>query len=372
LETTRSVRMRTLTLIATVLLSILVGQPVNTSLPRIHAPARVAALPTDAYTWDDRAVDALMDRYEAGTGLWRATGWWNSANALTSLIDYMLLTEDRRYLWVVANTFHRARSAHDGDFTNGFADDTGWWALAWIRAYDLTGRRRYLVTAQTDVDHMWSYHDAVCGGGLWWNARRHYKNAITNELFVKAASELHARLADDRRYVRRALNTWKWFAQSGMINSDHLVNDGLDPRTCSNNHDTTWTYNQGVVLGALVDLARATGRAHLWGVARTLADASTGVGPLRVDGVLTEPCEESGCGADGASFKGIYARNLGELARATSDAHDRNSLASDALVAHDRDRTPSDRYGLHWAGPPEPFTSASQQSAVDLMVAALD
>src|SRR6476469_4946979 len=83
--------------------------------------------------WDHRAVAALMDLYDADTGLWRGTGWWNSANALTSLLDYMRLSHDHRYLWVVANTFDRAQSAHGGDFTNSFADDTGWWALAWIR-----------------------------------------------------------------------------------------------------------------------------------------------------------------------------------------------------------------------------------------------
>ena len=41
-----------------------------------------------------------------------------------------------------------------------------------------------------------------------------------------------------------------------MINENLLVNDGLDPRTCTNNGAETWTYNQGVVLGGLVALCR--------------------------------------------------------------------------------------------------------------------
>ena len=73
--------------------------------------------------------------------------------------------------WVVENTFTKKRNAARGDFTNDFIDDTGWWALAWISAYDLTGDTRYLQTAQRDVDFMWSYHDDVCGGGLWWTVR---------------------------------------------------------------------------------------------------------------------------------------------------------------------------------------------------------
>ena len=45
-----------------------------------------------------------------------------------------------------------------------------------------------------------------------------------------------------------------------MIDAEHLVNDGLDTASCTNNHQTAWSYNQGVILGALVDLSRATNR----------------------------------------------------------------------------------------------------------------
>ena len=81
--------------------------------------------------------------------------------------DYMRATGDRRYGWVVANTFRQAMDARWGQFTNQWLDDTGWWALAWIRAYDLTHRARYLRMARYDTDYMWKYHDNVCGGGVW-------------------------------------------------------------------------------------------------------------------------------------------------------------------------------------------------------------
>ena len=332
-------------------------------------PSRSA--PKPGTSWDRGAADALMSLYDRHAGLWRGTGWWNSANALTSLIDYMSATHDRRYLWVVANTFDRDRSAKGGDFTNNFLDDTGWWALAWIRAYDLTHQQRYLRTAQADVDHMWSYHDNVCGGGVWWSSAKKYKNAITNELLVKAATELHNRIPGDRKYLRASLSTWKWFRTSGMINGQHLVNDGLDAGSCTNNHDTTWSYNQGVVLGGLVDLARATHDRGYLRQAEALADASTRASSLNRNGVLTEPCEAGDCGPDGPSFKGIYVRNLGELARATSSSSYRTYLKREATAAHDRDRASYDEYGIHWAGPTGPITGATQQSAVDLMVAAL-
>src|SRR5215470_16090550 len=56
-----------------------------------------------AYT--NAAVDTLQDWYNwngsfplhRDAGLWDSTGFWNSANALYALIDYMALTNNRGY-----------------------------------------------------------------------------------------------------------------------------------------------------------------------------------------------------------------------------------------------------------------------------------
>ncbi len=317
------------------------------------------------------AVDALVGFYDLRSGVWPTTGWWNSANALNALTNYMIVSGDHRYVWVVENTFAKKSLAAGGNFINDFTDDTGWWALAWISAYDLTGDTRYLQTAQRDVDFMWSNHDDTCGGGLWWTVNRGYKNAISNELFVQAAAELSQRLGEAGSvYRERAVSVWNWFEASGMINDDLLVNDGLDAATCRNNRDTTWTYNQGVLLGGLVALARTTGDDRYLERARELADASTTSETLNIDGVLTEPCEASGCDVNGPSFKGIYVRNLGELNRALDDHPYSGYLADQARTAYDHNRTPKDEYGLHWAGPITQVSGATQQSAVDLLVAA--
>ena len=319
---------------------------------------------------DTAAVDTLVRFYDQPSGLWPTTGWWNSANALTSLTDYMIASDDHRYEWVLRNTYDLKRSAADGDFVNELTDDTGWWALAWIRAYDLTGDARYLGTARHDVDVMWSRQDTVCGGGLWWTAARQYKNAISTELYVKAAAELADRLGDaGSAYRDHAVATWEWFEKSGMINDQLLVNDGLEA-DCSNNQGTPWTYNQGVLLGALVELHKITGNDDYLDRARQLADASTTSDRLHVDGVLTEPCEATGCSIDGPSFKGIYVRNLGELNRVLDDHPYSDYLTKQATTAYEKNRTSAAEYGLHWAGPIAGVSGATQQSAVDVLVAA--
>lgn len=317
------------------------------------------------------AVDSLVGYYDQRTGVWFTTGWWNSANALTALVDHMILTGDERYLWVVENTYEKKVSAAYGNFTNYLIDDTGWWALAWIRAYDLTGDERYLRTARAGVDFMWRYHDDECGGGLWWSTSRQYKAAVANELYVKAAAELDVRLGGGTQYLTQAISVWEWFEASGMINDELLINDGLTPVTCVNNLDAAWTYNQGVVLGALVALDEATGDEAYLDRARELADASTTADYLHDDdGVLTEVCEASGCGIDGPSFKGIYVRNLGELNRALEDRPYQDYLVEQATIVYEQNRADGDRYGLHWAGPVDYVNGATQASVVDLFTAA--
>jgi hypothetical protein len=51
------------------------------------------------------AVQELQTYYDSSTGLFNTTGWWNSANALDEIIDYMKVTGSRTYMSDVSNTF---------------------------------------------------------------------------------------------------------------------------------------------------------------------------------------------------------------------------------------------------------------------------
>ncbi|WP_067467995.1 glycoside hydrolase family 76 protein [Actinomadura macra] len=367
----RGARLLAGALAGAVAMTLLVGAlPAQASPHRSDARARAAA-----------SVEAMMRFYDRESGRWQPESpWWQSGNALQALLDYMAKTGSTRYMREVKNTIEQQRKPlpwwpeGGGEFRADSTDDTGWWALAMVRMYDITRDRRYLAIAKTDEEYIRKYWDDTCGGGVWWDIPgKSYKNAISLELYFKLLASLHNRDRGDRVHLARAREAWRWFERSGMINGENLVNDGLTTQDggCASNHGTTWTYNQGVVLGGLAELYRATHDRRLLASARRIADAVIKSPALSPRGVLTEPCEPAGtCNADQASFKGIFARNLAELDTVLPGHPYRGYLRAQAasLYAHGRQ---GDLYGLSWAGPYDRADIARQESAVSLLTAVL-
>ncbi|KAM3097003.1 glycoside hydrolase family 76 protein [Phormidesmis sp. 146-12] len=312
---------------------------------------------------------ALQAFYNLSTGLWNTTGWWNSANALETTIDYATITQTIPYRGNVFNTFEKNK--HTNFLNPWFYDDEGWWALTWIRAYDVTGQRRYLEMSKTIFENMTQGWDATCGGGIWWHKRRQYKNAITNELFLSIAAKLHRRSSTQAEavyYLNWAQREWEWFRNTGMINSDNLVNDGLDD-ACRNNGKTIWTYNQGVILGGLVDLYHSTKDPTLLAQAEAIADAA--IQKLAPNGILQEPCEiNRDCGADGPQFKGIFMRNLSDLYQTLPKPEYKDFITQNAAAIWSR-RDRSNQFGLSWAGEFDQADASRQSSAMDAVNAAI-
>ncbi len=332
-----------------------------------------------------QAAAALQRDYVERTGLYRTTGWWNAANALTALADYSLASGSKQYLPVLSHTFEAAqvvvpKSEQTGalakmtgapGFLNDYYDDEGWWALAWIDVFDLTGEPRYLAMARSIFADMAGGWDGTCGGGIWWSKDRTYKNAIANELFFSVAAHLATRV-ESPEYTDWARREWQWFQSSGMVNAQGLVNDGLTidkaSGKCTNNGRMVWTYNQGVLVGALTEWSKAAGEGG------RLADAQRFAGSALdhltdAHGILHEPCEPK-CGDDGVQFKGIFVRNLSALNARAPAKRWRKFLQGNANSVWTRDRSPDDALGLVWSGPVTEANAGAQASALDALVAA--
>lgn len=311
----------------------------------------------------------LLEAYNRGDGE-IGSSWWQAAVALSTLETYQQTTGDRSYSFAIGQAFADHESHR---FEDRFDDDTSWWGLAWLQAYEITGSRQYLLMAETDANYVHRQWDGTCGGGVWWKTTPHrYKNAITNELFLELTAWLHNAVRGDKKYLRWATAEWAWFKRSGMINGSNLVNDGLTG-SCENNHGTTWTYNQGVILAGLAQLYKATKNPRLLAEAKRIARAA--ISHLTVGGVLREPCEGSQCGnsvgGDPESFKGIFVQDLKALAVTARTRQFNPFFRKQAQSIEARDTSSSDQLGMFWAGPLADGNSYTQASAEAALVAAL-
>ncbi|KAI3331545.1 glycoside hydrolase family 76 protein [Xylariaceae sp. AK1471] len=350
------------------------------------------------------AINTLQTWYNQGTGLWDTTGWWNSANCLTMLADYAVENPNSAASLnipsVIQNTYDQAqkttiqavksfsaaglpistytRVSKRSDiskrgfdnFLNDYYDDEGWWALALIRSHDVgvygLGDQKYLQAAMEIFEDM--KKGASTCGGIYWSKVGTYTNAIANELYLKVAASLANRVpAQKDYYLNIAKTQWAWFKSSSMINGDNLINDGLNEQ-CKSNGGETWTYNQGVILGALVELSKATGDKSLLTEASTIATAA--ITHLSKDGILFEGCEPD-CGADGAQFKGIFMRNLRDLQQAAPQDAFKAFLLKNADAIWANDRNSNNQLGPTWNGPFADATAGTQSSAMDALVAAV-
>lgn len=185
----------------------------------------------------------------------------------------------------------------------------------------------------------------------WWDRERTYKNAVTNGQYLWLTTALHQRIPGDTVWLQRARTAAAWYRTSGMINSSGLVNDGLTS-ACANNGGTVWSYNQGLAIGGFTELWKSTGDGSLLATARTLADAAISSPALTRDGVLTESCDvgSASCDDNQKQFKGIFVRNLADLAKATGSSTYQGYLQKQADTLWARDRSSLNALGERWAG----------------------
>ena len=316
------------------------------------------------------AIATLQQSYNPDTGLYNTTGWWNSANAITVLADYQKITGSQQYESVYSNTLAAAPRKF-ASFLNDFYDDEGWWALAWIDVYGITHDQRYLAAAKFIFKDMTGAWDNTCSGGIWWSKERKYKNAIANELFLSVAAQLTNQTNDRHEreeYLDWAKKEWHWFSHSGMINPSNLVNDGLTAQ-CENNRLTTWTYNQGVLIGGLVALDQAHHETSLVTRATSIAD-STLATLADAHFILHDSCEPR-CGGDGTQFKGIFIRNLRALNQVKPQAGYEKFIFTNADSIWTQVKSGDAKLGEVWAPPFGSSDASAQTSASEVLITAL-
>lgn len=342
-------------------------------LPRAAQPAA---------KWGERAElaqDTLLTRYwDDGRQLFNNAepcllalctdpfNYWWQAHAVDTLTDGYLRSGEARYKEKLAAIYQGLPNRNAGVYPNDYYDDMEWMALAWLRAFEATGVEAYKETALVlwrEIQGGWNEEQ---GGGIAWRREQlDYKNTPANAPAVILAARLF-RLAGDPRDLEWAERIYRWQKETLVDPESGLVWDGIN-RLGDGRVDKDWrfTYGQGVYIGAGVELFRATGdEAYLEDARRTsahvreaLADGASGVLPGEGDG-------------DGALFKGVLVRYLGELIALDPDDPEAAALRklllanADSLWAAGSSRTGEGEsvfFSNNWSQPPEAVVQLSAQ-----------
>ena len=241
---------------------------------------------------------------------WGRWNYWVQAHALDVTVDAVARTgasdARRRVAANVTGILHR----NGGRIVNRYYDDMAWMALALLRAEEVAGvdTRGLVRDLWSDIAAAWH---AEHGGIVWRRADpRPFTNAPANGPAALLGARLHRRHGDPAD-LDLALRIADWLQDTLVDPGTGIVWDGIHPADDPGPDRTLYTYNQGTVVGAEVELWRATGDAAHLDRARRTAGAALDHFAEPHGGVL--PSEGVG---DTGLFKGILARYLGELVRA--------------------------------------------------------
>jgi predicted alpha-1,6-mannanase (GH76 family) len=228
--------------------------------------------------------------------------WWQ-AHLLDCLVDAQRRAPNPARSIEIAALARTVRLRNFGSWTNDYYDDIAWFGLAVQRAGPLARRSTPSALAAITARLQGGWTPAG-GGGIWWRRGDNFKNAPANG----PAAILAARVGN----VEFAAAITDWMTATLLDPESGLVRDGvrLNPdgsiRTVET---TTYTYCQGVYLGACIELAERDGHPRWANRAATVLDAIA-TGMAEPNGVL--PGFDDG--GDGGLFNGILARYLADAA----------------------------------------------------------
>ncbi|WP_379131837.1 glycoside hydrolase family 76 protein [Paenibacillus sp. sgz500958] len=291
--------------------------------------------------------------------------WW-MAHAVDVLVDGLLRSREGHYTERLAAIHEGLLRRNSGVWPNELYDDMEWMALAWLRAYHATGRELYKETAFTLWEDIKTGWNSQMGGGIaWQKSQLDYKNTPANAPAVILASRLYQSFGDEED-LKWAHKLFNWQKEHLVDPVTGFVWDGMN-RAGDGLIDKDWkyTYNQGVYIGAAVEMYRITKDLnYLEDARRTFAAA---VRELTAHHLGILPDEGTG---DGGLFKGILVRYAAELVKADPAAAESEAfLRRNAERLWESGRLAEDvLFGTDWTIPPSaPVQLSSQLSGMMLL-----
>jgi predicted alpha-1,6-mannanase (GH76 family) len=247
-------------------------------------------------------------------------------------------------------------------WTDDYYDDENWITLALLHSYSLTNDSMYLEKAKfVFADIMKGWDTTCCGahpGGIYWHKPNDSKVTAINAGAVISASRLYA-ATQDQTYLDFAKKTYAYWSTYMVDQTTGHVYDGISTAGVVN---TTWTftYNEGLFIGAILALHAVTNDDTLLPLAHKVAGfmMASEMEKVSFGSILSD----GKCGGDGQMFKGVGARYLEQLYQLDpTHTEYRDFLARSGTAAWTLARDPATGdISCDWMGPFDSATGGVQ------------
>ncbi|MDB5012229.1 MAG: hypothetical protein JWQ25_431 [Daejeonella sp.] len=234
--------------------------------------------------------------------------WWN-AHMLDVLADGYSRTKDDVYKTRMKALLTALKQKNGGAYPNDFYDDMEWLALAALRSHQLTQDDQYLDAVNILWADIKTGINTNQGGGVSWRKGQFdYKNTPANAPAIILAARLY-KLQNKAEDLETAKTLYVWLKSHLVDPATGLVWDGIN-RQGNSQVDKDWifTYNQGIFIGAALELFKVTKNAAYLTDAVQTANTAVSSNNISPQGIL----KSEGQG-DGGLFKGILVRYLTQL-----------------------------------------------------------
>lgn len=290
------------------------------------------------YTNSDQQIHA-EHAHGPENGLY--TDFWWEAQLWETVMDAYERTSSATYRDMIDDVYD-GFVAYYPTFANNFNDDQGWWALACVRAFEITSDSRYLDCAEDLFAIIWAEHDSTYGAGIWWRKSPHdQKNVATNATAAMTAARLY-QATSDSDYLDAAEDLFDWVDTA--LHADGHVYDHIEGAGSGTLVKWDFTYNFGVYIGAAVSLYEATSTASYLDKAIDAADWATtyltAAGTFLYEGVN-----------DAGGFRTILIRQLMRLVDDHGQSQYLPLLQANVTQAWHHRRSTDDLVGANWAAP---------------------
>ena len=235
--------------------------------------------------------------------------YWRNAHVMDVLVDGLLRTNNNFYKTRMSALLNGIKETNGNTFSINFYDDMDWLALSSLRAYHATNEQQYIEA----VNFLWNdiktgINDIMGGGVAWRKSQLYYKNTPATAPAIILAARLY-QLNKNAADLTTAKTLYTWQKNTLVDPSTGIVWDGINAENNGQLDKRKYTYNQGVYMGAGLELYKATGDVAYLNDAVKTANATMNDLDLAPAGFLRGEGQ-----GDGGLFKGILVRYMALLA----------------------------------------------------------